>query len=144
VDNLQREVAMKFARVVFILAGVWGIAVLTPLFFLVDLTGRSYAPPADYPHFFYGFLAVAMAWQLAFIVIGSNPIRYRLVMIPAFIEKAGYIIATAVLYSRGRISSADASTTIPDSLLLVLFVVAFIKTRVPAPSDLRRQTLESA
>ena len=135
---------MRFARSVFILAGVWGIAVLTPLFFLVDITGRPYPAPTDYPHFYYGFLAVAMAWQVAFLVIGSNPIRYRLLMIPAFIEKAGYIITTTLLYSQGRILAADANTAIPDSLLLVLFVVAFVKTRVPASSDLRRKAFRSA
>ena len=135
---------MRFARSVFILAGVWGITVLTPLFFLVDVTGRPYPAPTDYPHFYYGFLAVAMAWQIAFLVIGSNPVRYRVMMIPAFIEKAGYIITTTVLYSQGRISAADANTAVPDSLLLVFFVVAFIKTRVPASSDLPRNTLRSA
>lgn len=135
---------MRFARSVFIVAGVWGIAVLTPLFFLVDITGRPYPVPADYPHFYYGFLAVAMAWQVAFLVIGANPIRYRLLMIPAFIEKAGYIITTTVLYSQGRISAADANTAIPDSLLLVLFVVAFVKTKVPAPTGLGRQSSRSA
>ena len=54
---------MKFARIVFIAAGVWGIVVLTPLYFLVDVTGRQYAPPTDYPQFFYGFLSVAIAWH---------------------------------------------------------------------------------
>ena len=38
---------MRFARVVFILAGVWGIVVQTPLYFLVYLTGRAYAAPVD-------------------------------------------------------------------------------------------------
>ena len=135
---------MRFARSVFILAGVWGITVLTPLFFLVDVTGRPYLAPTDYPHFYYGFLAVAMAWQIAFFVIGSDPIRYRLLMIPAFLEKAGYVITTTVLYSQGRISAADANTAIPDSLLLVVFVVAFVKTRVPAPTPLQGQTFRSA
>jgi hypothetical protein len=119
---------MKFAKYVFIAAGVWGMAVLTPLFFLVDITGRPYTAPSDYPHFYYGFLAVAMAWQLAFLVIGSDPVRYRLLMIPAFIEKAGYIVTTTLLYGQGRISADELGTAIPDSLLLVLFVVAFLKT----------------
>ena len=64
---------MRFARIVFTVAGVWGIAVLMPLYFLVDVTGRRYAVPADYPGFFYGFLSVALAWQIAFLAIGSNP-----------------------------------------------------------------------
>ena len=62
---------MKFAKVVFAVAGTWGVVVLSPLYFLFDLTGRPYPPPASYPHFFYGFLSVAMAWQFAFFVIAS-------------------------------------------------------------------------
>ena len=125
---------MTFAKYVFTGAGLWGIVVLTPLFFLVDITGRSYAAPADYPHFFYGFVAVAMAWQIAFLVIGSNPVRFRPLMIPSFIEKAGYVIAVTMLHGQGGISAADAGTAIPDAVLLVLFVVAFLKTQPETPS----------
>ena len=120
---------MRFAKIVFIVAGVWGIAVLTPLYFLFDVTGRQYAPPAEYPQFFYGFLSVAMAWQIAFLVIGSNPARFRLLMIPAIIEKLGWVVGLAVLYSGARISSADAAAALPDGLLGVLFIVAFAATR---------------
>ena len=120
---------MTFAKYVFIAAGVWGIAVLTPLFFLVDLTGRPYPAPADYPHFYYGFVAVALAWQVAFLVIGSDPVRYRAFMIPAFLEKAGYVVAATVLYRQGRISADDAGTAVPDAVLLALFIVAYWRTR---------------
>lgn len=30
---------MRFARTVFVIAGIWGIAVLTPFYWLVDATG---------------------------------------------------------------------------------------------------------
>ena len=119
---------MRFAKVVFALAGTWGVVVLTPLYFLVDLTGRPYPPPVSYPHFFYGFLSVAMAWQVAFFVIASNPVRYRLMMIPAVIEKLGYIVGTYVLYAHGRIDSTALTTIGPDSVLWVLFMIAFVKT----------------
>jgi hypothetical protein len=65
-------------------------------------------------------------------------------MILAFIEKAGYVITTTLLYSRGRIPAADANTALPDALLLVLFVVAFVKTRASGPADLPRKTFTSA
>ena len=119
---------MTLARVVFYAAGVWGIVVLTPLYVLVDLTGRPYAAPVDYPHFFYGFLSVAMAWQIAFLVIGSSPARFRPLMIPAIIEKLGYVTGVAVLYSQGRLSVADATTAGPDLILGVFFLVAFVMT----------------
>jgi hypothetical protein len=119
---------VKFAKVVFAVAGTWGVVVLSPLYFLFDLTGRPYPPPVSYPHFFYGFLSVAMAWQLAFFVIASNPVRFRLMMIPAVIEKLGYIVGSFVLYANGRIDSAALTTAGPDSVLWVLFIIAFVKT----------------
>ena len=35
-------------------------------------------------------------------------------MIPTIVNKAGYVITVAVLYSHGRISPAEASTAVPD------------------------------
>jgi hypothetical protein len=120
---------MRFARVVFIVAGVWGIAVLAPLWWLVDVTGREYHPSADGPQWFYGFVGVAFAWQVAFLVIGSNPSRFRPLMIAAILEKLGYVATLIVLYTRGRISAIDAQPAWPDLVLGLLFIAAFVKTR---------------
>lgn len=120
---------MRFAKAVFIGAGIWGIAVLTPFYWLVDVTGRQYDPPATYPEFFYGFFGVALAWQIAFLVIGSNPARFRAMMIPGMLEKFGHVTTLIVLYAQGRIASTDALAAIPDGLLGLLFVVAFMTTR---------------
>jgi hypothetical protein len=119
---------MRFAKIVFIAAGVWGIIVVTPLYFLLDVTGRQYAAPAAYPQFFYGFLSVTLAWQLAFLVIGSNPVRFRPLMIPSIVEKLGYVVTVAVLHGQARISAADAVAAVPDLLLGILFIAAFAKT----------------
>jgi len=124
---------VRFAKIVFIVAGLWGIVVLTPLYFLVDLTGRQYPPPVDYPQFFYGFLSVAMAWQIAFLVIGSSPTRFRPLMIPGIVEKLGHVAGVAVLYAQGRISVADATAAGPDLLLAVLFIMAFATTPAFTP-----------
>src|SRR5262252_9129076 len=119
---------MRFAKIVFIIAGVWGIAVLTPLYFLVDITGRQYAPPTAYPQFFYGFVSVAMAWQIGFLIIGSNPARFRPLLIPAILEKLGYVSTLIILFSRAQVSAVDAQAAVPDGLLGLLFVAAFIRT----------------
>ena len=121
---------MKFAKYVFIIAGIWGIAVLTPFYWLVDVTGRRYAPPTEYPHFFWGFFAITMAWQFAFLVIGSNPIRFRPLMVPSMFEKFSYVVTLMVLYNQARISAADFQAAVPDVILGILFVVSFVKTRV--------------
>jgi hypothetical protein len=128
---------MRFARIVFIIAGIWGISVLVPFYWLVDITGRPYSAPAEYPHFFYGFFAVALAWQFAFLIIATSPVRFRPFMIAAMIEKFGYVSTLAVLYAQGRISSIDAQAAVPDGLLGVLFLAAFIRTSATcAPSGL--------
>jgi hypothetical protein len=119
---------MRFARAVFIVAGVWGILVLTPLFFLIDVTGRQYVPPAMYPQFFYGFLSVAMAWQIAFLLIGSDPARFRPLMLPSVVEKFGWVFVLVLLYLKGRISPLDTSAAWPDLVLGGLFIAAFVKT----------------
>ena len=122
---------MRFARTVFIGAGIWGIAVLVPLYWLIDITGRPYPPPADYPQFFYGFLSVALAWQIAFLIIGINPLLFRALMIPSMLEKFGWVATLAVLYGRSRITAIDAQAAVPDLALGILFAVAFAKTRIP-------------
>ena len=119
---------MKFARMVFLGAGVWGIIVLTPMYFLFDAIGRQRSAPITYPQFYYGFLAVAMAWQFAFLVIGSDPARFRWMMIPSVAEKLGYFLSMSILYIDGRIGVADVATVGPELLLGVLFMIAFAKT----------------
>ena len=120
---------MRFAKVVFTLAGIRGIAVLLPFYWLVDVTGRRYSAPTDHLGFFWGFFAVALAWQIAFLMIGSDPMRFRPFMIPAMLEKFGYVGTLAVLLGQGRISALDAQPLWPDMVLGILFVVAFVKTR---------------
>jgi hypothetical protein len=119
---------MRFSRFVFIAAGIWGIVVLVPLFFLVDISGRHYDAPTSYPQFFYGFVGIALAWQVVFLVIGSDPARYRLLMIPAILEKCGFIVPATILYGESRISALDASAAIPDFILGLLFISAFLRT----------------
>jgi hypothetical protein len=123
---------MKFARLTFIGAGIWGIVVLTPLYWLFDVTGRSYPPPTGYPHFFYGFVSVAMAWQIAFLIIGSSPVKFRPLMIPAVLEKLGYVGMLVLMYMKGLITPIDAQPAVPDFVLAILFIIAFVRTRTHA------------
>ncbi len=74
---------MRFATIVFWVAGIWGLLVLTPLYFMFDLIGRNDPPPITHPGFFYGFVGVGLAWQVAFIIIATDPVRFRPLMIPS-------------------------------------------------------------
>jgi hypothetical protein len=122
---------MKFARFVFIGAGIWGILLLTALYIAAGTIERQHVSLLADPQFFYGFMAVTMAWQFAFLVIGSDPARYRPLMLPSMVEKFFYLMTIAVLYLQGRITAADALANTPDLVLGVLFVIAFAKTASP-------------
>jgi hypothetical protein len=63
--------------------------VLTPLYFLYDSVGNSTPPPGTHPEFYYGFVAVGLVWQFAFLLIGTDPLRFRPMMVPAMLEKFG-------------------------------------------------------
>jgi hypothetical protein len=118
---------MKFARVVFWLAAVWGFLVLTPLYFLYDMVGRQTPPPLTHPGFYYGFVGLALVWQLAFLIIGSDPVRYRPMMIPSMAEKFVYGLTLIVLYVQGRIGPREMFG-LSDLILGLLFVIAYWKS----------------
>src|SRR5438552_4010753 len=84
---------MRFARVVFGIAGIWGILILTPLYFMFDVIGRQDPPAITHPGFYYGFVGVGLAWQFAFLVIAQDPVRFRIMMLPSVLEKFGKTIA---------------------------------------------------
>ncbi len=119
---------MRFAKIVFWIAGIWGVLIITPLYFMFDLIGRADPPPITHPGFFYGFVGVALAWQLAFFFIASDPVRYRLFMIPSLLEKFSYAVAVVLLVTQGRMHASDLVFGGADLLLGVLFAMAYLKT----------------
>lgn len=119
---------MKFAKIVFWIAGIWGFLLITPLYFMFDLIGRQDPPPITHPGFYYGFAGTALAWQLAFCFIASDPVRHRPLMLPSIFEKFSYAIAIAVLVSQGRTRSTDLVFAAIDGFLGVLFVIAYLGT----------------
>ncbi|MGB2679672.1 MAG: hypothetical protein WAN12_21510 [Candidatus Acidiferrum sp.] len=119
---------MKFAKIVFWVAGIWGVLVLAPLFFIFDLIGQKDPPAITHPGFFYGFAVVGLAWQIAFMFIASDPIRFRPLMIPSMVEKFGYGITVVVLVLQAKMYAPDLVFAAIDLLLGVLFVVAYLRT----------------
>lgn len=120
---------MKFARWVFLLSGIYGLIVVTPQFFLEERVGRDYPPAITHPEYFYGFAGVALAWQIAFVIISQDPVRYRPMMIAGLVEKASFGISAVVLYFQQRLPFAMLGFGLVDLALGVLFVVAWWKTR---------------
>ena len=119
---------MRFAKIVFLVAGIWGVLVIAPLYFMFDLIGRKDPPVITHPGFFYGFVGVGLAWQIAFLFISRDPVRFRPLMIPSMIEKFSYGIAVVVLVLQARMQASDLVFAATDLLLGILFVVAYLRT----------------
>lgn len=128
---------MKFAKIVFIVAGILGILQLLPLYFLFDFIGRNTPPAINHPEFYFGFSAVALAWQVVFLLIGSAPYRYRIFMLPSILEKASYVLALVVLLAQHRIGLSTAVSATSDFILGLLFIAAYVKTRPDARPALK-------
>jgi hypothetical protein len=120
---------MRFAKIVFLIAGIWGVLVITPLYFMFDVISRNDPPPITHPGFFYGFAAAALAWQIAFFFIARDPVRYRPLMIPSIFEKLSYGVAVVILVLQGRMHRSDEVFGVVDLLLGIMFVLSYIKTR---------------
>ena len=120
---------MQFARRVFLIAGILGLIVLLPQYFLEARIGRDMPPEITHPEFYYGFVGVALAWQVLFLIVATDPQRYRPMMIPAVLEKASFGIAVVVLVSLGRTAMPMLAGAVMDLTLGVLFVLAYFKTR---------------
>ena len=125
---------MRFAKWVFLLAGVTGVLLVVPPYFLERQTGEDYPPPVTHPEYYYGFFGVTLAWQFLFLVIASDPVRYRPVMLPAILEKLSFVAAVAVLYATGRVHSVVLGFAAGDAVWLVLFVVAYLRTPRGVPT----------
>jgi hypothetical protein len=119
---------MKFARIVFVSASIWGVLILTPLYFIFDMIGRNDPPLITHPAFYYGFISVGLAFQVVFFVIAKDPVRLRPMMIPSVIEKFGYGATLIVLYLQNRLHPQDLALGGIDALFGVLFLAAFFKT----------------
>jgi hypothetical protein len=73
-------------------------------------------------------VGTALAWQIAFFFIASDPVRFRPLMIPSIFEKFSYGAAVVILVLQGRIHSSDLLFGGTDLLLGILFVFAYINT----------------
>ncbi len=67
---------MRFSKTVFMIAGIYGIIVILPGYFTEGRFSAQFPPAITHPEFYYGFYGVALAWQVAFLVIATDPVRF--------------------------------------------------------------------
>jgi hypothetical protein len=114
---------MKLAKWIFLVAGIFGLLLTIPLAF----TEKVFE--VKQPEFYYGFVFLDICWQILYLFLSSNPVRYRPMMIPAFLAKASGTAALTWLYLAGRVSGQWIAVGSIDGVFAVLFLVAFWATR---------------
>jgi hypothetical protein len=114
---------MKLARWIFLSAGVLGLLSTVPLLFAESTMGIKQ------PEFYYGFVCLDICWQILYLFVSSDPVRYRPIIIPAFLAKGSGTIALTWLYLLGRVTTQWIAIGAADGVFAVLFVVAYWSTR---------------
>jgi hypothetical protein len=124
----------RFAHRVFTGAGIYGLIVMAPQYFLAERISRDTPPPITHQEYFYGFIGLALAWQFVFLLIGRDPERYRPLMLPAVLEKLAFGVPAIVLYLQGRLPDSVLFFGLLDLTLGGLFVASWGATGAPVPA----------
>jgi hypothetical protein len=109
-------------------AGWYGILTLTPLLFMEAQFGAKQLPTSR-PVFYFGFIAVSLSWQVAFLMLGREPLAYRVFLIPAGLEKLAFTAATLSLVYLGRAPLFVAIFGAIDLTFAAGFFLSYFKLR---------------
>jgi len=120
---------MRFAKIVFLVAGIQGLLILSPMYFLENKIGRDTPPAISHPEYFYGFVGVALAWQVLFLVLSTDPVRYRAMILPSILEKVTWGVALIVLFLQGRLALSTLAIGSVDWIFAFLFLAAYFTTK---------------
>lgn len=120
---------MKFARITYRLAGIYGILVLLPGFFLERQFSASTPPALTHPEFYYGFYGSALVWQFVFLLIAGDPARYRPLMLVSVFEKVAFFAACLWLWLSGRMGlTGPFYGSLIDGFWMVAFAICWWRT----------------
>lgn len=106
-------------------AGIYGFLALLPQYFMEIKNGIDFPPPITHTEYYYGFIGVALAWQFAFFILSTDPIKYKLIILPAIFEKVSFGIPCILLYLQGKLSNTMLLAAIIDLILMSIFIVTF-------------------
>lgn len=116
---------MKFAKLVFLIGGILGLLSTVPLFFNESVI----APELKHPEFYYGFIGINLMWQVLYIYISTNPLRFRPIMVVSFFVKILGVISVFWLIRIGRTDIWWYRIIFFDFLFAILFLLSFGLTR---------------
>lgn len=79
-------------------AATYGLLALLPQYLRAPGSGAEVVT--------YGFIGTAAAFQLVFLVIARDPVRYRALMPVAVVEKLAFAVPVATLFGLGKVPAA--------------------------------------
>jgi hypothetical protein len=126
-ETPPRSRSATLARWIFTIAAAYGIPVLGAWMFITPkMVGHA---RYQQPEIYYGFGSLGLAWQFAFVLIASDPIRYRpLMLIAAVFEKFFFSGILIVLMLRQIAGLHWIPFAAIDGSMGVAFVVAYLCT----------------
>ena len=127
------DASAKAARWIFASASAYGFLTLLPMLLLEPLIAARNPPALTHVEFFYGFLGLALAFQLLFALIAWRP-RHLLHAMPAAVaEKFVYTLIIGSLMALHRVTGwATVAFAGIDLLLGCLFLVSYLALRKSA------------
>jgi hypothetical protein len=118
----------KFPSRMFRWAAIYGVIVLTPLYF-------TPLPPVM-AETLLGFIGLALVFQAVFWVIGGNPAKYRTLMPLAVAEKLVFGVPALALFAQGYpVQPPVAMFAVIDILLGIGFFLAWRRTLAADSGD---------
>ncbi len=121
--------AVGTARRVFLAAGIYGLVVLLPMFFMEDRVAAAMPPAFSHPEYYYGFLGAAATMQLVYLSIASDPVRFRPLMPIAVLAKLNFVVIVAILFTQGRLAPVALSLPAVDLLIGLAFAWCWMRLR---------------
>ena len=107
--------------IVRVLAAIYGVVVLLPLYF-------TPLPPQG-GETLLGFVGLALVFQSVFWIIGTDPVKYKPLMLPSVAEKLVFGVPALALFARGYpVAPPVAVFAAIDVLLGIGFFLAWRRT----------------
>jgi hypothetical protein len=119
---------MRVIKTIFLLAGISGILLTAPAFFLEQWAGGFNPPPVNHPEYYYGLVGIVLVFQLFYLLIATDPVCYRPVMLLGALGKGWFAVTVVVLVVMGRTAPFWLGFVAFDGTWVVVFLIAFART----------------
>jgi hypothetical protein len=116
---------MRPARLIFTIAGIYGLIVLTPFLFMERMIAEWTPGGLTHPEYYYGFLGAALVMQLFYLAIGRDPVRFRPLMPLCTLAKLAFFVPVLILFLQEKVPALTLEFASVDALLAFAFLHAW-------------------